>query len=197
MPATTTLLSCARCSPWHPACTTLFSRCASSRPSVASRLVSPFWRRLHHTLRLHHAMSMLCANFHSVIPVQITFYAQRPTTHAAASWPLVDCNVISKPCYEITEAQMQTNCYTPIRHTLHRRTMCWAKHARLICEKKCGALEQGNAIQSLRGLEGLTCLVELDLRCNLVASFLEVQRIQGARHMKHLQWIRRLILGSC
>ena len=40
---------------------------------------------------------------------------------------------------------------------------------------------QGNAIRSIRGLHQLTLLTELDLRCNLLASYQEFSQLKGTR----------------
>lgn len=40
---------------------------------------------------------------------------------------------------------------------------------------------QGNALKSVHGLSKLTALTELDLRCNLFASYQEFTQLQGTR----------------
>lgn len=43
----------------------------------------------------------------------------------------------------------------------------------------CTCWAQGNAIRSLQGLQALTALTELDLRCNLLASYQEFSGLRG------------------
>ena len=38
---------------------------------------------------------------------------------------------------------------------------------------------QGNAIRSMKGLQNLVSLTELDLRCNLLASYPELRSLKG------------------